>query len=112
MLEVKARLLHRAVFIPEEPINCELTITNVDPKSKTSLELKLANNAQRKLLQASSKSNELSKTIAWGSAQIYCQCDINDRKVKVPVSLQKQLKHIISQTSFKPVLGNKITIYN
>ncbi|XP_065639842.1 RAB6A-GEF complex partner protein 2 isoform X1 [Hydra vulgaris] len=107
MLEVKARLLHRAVFIPEEPINCELIITNVDKScqvSENNFSTSLLNSLESfgKSKQNDFKSNDHCATIAWGSAQIYCQCDINDKKVKIPVLFQKYFKN--SQTSFKPIL--------
>ncbi|XP_065670990.1 RAB6A-GEF complex partner protein 2 isoform X1 [Hydra vulgaris] len=109
MLEVKARLLHRAVFIPEEPINCELIITNVDKSCQVSennsyFSTSLLNSLETfgKSKQNDFKSNDHCATIAWGSAQIYCQCDINDKKVKIPVLFQKNFKN--SQTSFKPIL--------
>lgn len=80
MLEIEVRLLRRSVYFAGETIRCEITFTNTAKR--------IASNS------ADSRSNHIKnlhslrkkvigiETLAWASAQIHCQCTVNDSRLK------------------------------
>lgn len=124
MIEIKARILQRAVFISGECLQCELTITNQGRTKRDSLKtdekyVKSRQSAESVCLYEpeswtqnipnTSKPKDIeddSVTLAWASAQIYCHCNINERKLHLPVNLHNHKQdHITKFTSFSPVMG-------
>ena len=118
MIEVKAKIFQRSVFIAGECLECELMITN-HGRTKKADENKFTNNRRNSESctydpETWSRTNDVNKivkdesvTLAWASAQVYCHCNINERQLKLPVNLQNRIKqeHITKFTSFSPVMG-------
>ena len=114
MIEVTARILQRCVFIPDEKINCEVIITNrgLDDKKNITEGKHTRHASDTKLIAPdvwnknfnTSLKNE-SINVAWASAQIYCHCDINERRLKLPKSLRNHSDQAMQNTSFSPVMG-------
>ena len=97
MMEVKATILHRSVFIPEEKLVCEIKFTNKSQKDHASAVKQLSHQRHssdtrviapgswNKSISMNAKiNNDQSMSIAYASAQIYCQCNLNQRKFWVP----------------------------
>ena len=119
MIEVKANILHRSVFIPEEKVVCEIKFTNKSRKDHASAIQQLAHQRHssdtriiapgswNKGISMNAKvSNDQSLSVAYASAQIYCQCSLNQRKYRIPpnfttTKLDQSSKH----TSFSSDQG-------
>ena len=97
MIEVKATILHRSVFIPEEKLVCEIKFTNKSQKDHASAIKQLSHQRHssdtrviapgswNKDISMNAKiNNNPSTSIAYASAQIYCQCNLNQRKFRIP----------------------------
>ena len=81
MIEVKARLLRGSVFFAGECIECEITFTNVADGKKESCSQTYNHTND----ECSNQSYEMDR-LAWASAQIHCQCTVNESRVKIPAS--------------------------
>ena len=78
MIEVKARLLRGSVFFAGECIECEIIFTNVaDGRQETCSQPCNHTNSD-----CSNQSHEMDR-LAWASAQIHCQCTVNESRVKI-----------------------------
>lgn len=78
MIEVKARLLRGSVFFAGECIECEIIFTNVaDGRKETCSQPCNHTNSD-----CSNQSYEMDR-LAWASAQIHCQCTVNEARVKI-----------------------------
>lgn len=78
MIEVKARLLRGSVFFAGECIECEIIFTNVaDGKKETCSQTYNHTNSD-----CSNQGYEMDR-LAWASAQIHCQCTVNESRVKI-----------------------------
>lgn len=130
MIEIKGRILQRSVFIPGETVQCELVITNHGSSANNNVvdflrERRHLNNNKRPMSDgllyeqhvfSRTKSKEGNKkvdesvTLAWASAQVYCNCTINERHLKLPASfhnLSRKSSHTSGYTSFSPVMGER-----
>lgn len=104
------RLLRGSVFFAGECIECEIIFTNVaDGKKETcSHPCNHVNN------DFSNGSNETDR-LAWASAQIHCQCTVNESRVVLPTTnsrMDRTLNQISSDanascTSFVPSRGEQ-----
>ena len=110
MIEVKARILHRPIFITGETVECEITITNNGRTKKKSSRDNSTTDAD---VVSRSLSNECDDeenvTLAWASAQVYCHCLMNERHMRLPANMKNYYnRHGGSRfTSFSPVMGEK-----
>lgn len=82
MIEVKARLLRGSVFFAGECIECEIIFTNVADGKKETCRQSTYNHVND---ECSNQSYELDR-LAWASAQIHCQCTVNESRVIIPPS--------------------------
>lgn len=98
MIEVKARLLRGAVFMSGETIQCEVTFTNLNNTDTSNC--RACSDTRENLKD--SRSN--AETLAWASAQIHCQCSINESRVVFPNSSDR-MRHSQSSTSFVATRG-------
>lgn len=110
MIEVKARLLRGSVFFAGECIECEIIFTNVaDGKKETRNQPCNHTN-----IDCSNQSLEMDR-LAWASAQIHCQCTVNESRVKIWSSNSRtdQIQNQVSTgsnascTSFVPSRGEE-----
>lgn len=102
MLEVKARILSRSVYIPEETITCEVVVTH---KVQTNDGSEEKNTTFWNKVNQGVPSEE-SITVAYASAQVYCQCHLNERRLQLPKPLLAHGNNHTSQmTSFSSVIG-------
>lgn len=114
-INVEAKLLHRSVFFTGETVHCQVSFTYVDPSEISNL--KSADPVTRVLehnhvdLNATNSTLD-DLTIAWASAQIYCQCHINESRV-VSINNIKEHNNLPADvmTSFIPTRG-KYGLYN
>ena len=108
MVEIEVRLLRGSVYFAGEPIRCQITFTNTLKRSALSGGEPRTNHVisshftRRKVLGI--------ETIAWASAQIHCQCTINDSRVRLPEADRKSLQDTVdgsedATTSFMPSKG-------
>ena len=81
MVEIHAEILHRSVFIPEEVIQCQVTVHNRN-KEKISSD----GNANVSCSYLDNLAKDGSTTVAWASAQISCQCYVNEKKIILPLA--------------------------
>ncbi|XP_023241130.1 RAB6A-GEF complex partner protein 2-like isoform X1 [Centruroides sculpturatus] len=92
MIEVRARLARGAVFLSGETVECFITFGNPSPDPDTQ----------------SRSNSDIEENLAWASAQIHCQCSVDDTKVKFPISTslsQEELATASKDTSFIPCRG-------
>ena len=78
MIEVKARLLRGSVFFAGECIDCEIIFTNVAGGRKETC----SQPCNHTNSDCSNQSYEMDR-LAWASAQIHCQCTVNEARVKI-----------------------------
>lgn len=108
MIEVKARLLRGSVFFAGECIECEIIFTNTaNVGEKTGSET--CNHALNS--ECTMEKCETDR-LAWASAQIHCQCTVNESRVKLPsrtdrMSDQFSTNLNASCTSFVPSRGEE-----
>ena len=76
MIEVKASLIGRNVYIAGEQLHCIVTLTNV-----TQLDSSKSTNSSS---SNGSKDEVGVERLAWASAQIHCQCVINEARINLP----------------------------
>ena len=108
MIEVKARLLRGSVFFAGECIECEIIFTNVADGKKGTCN-QPCNHSNNECLNQSYETDRL----AWASAQIHCQCTVNESRVILPATnsrMDRTLNQIsadsnASCTSFVPSRG-------
>lgn len=106
MIEVKARLLRGSVFFAGECIECEIIFTN----TASIKESNCSETSNHALKNECMKENSGTDRLAWASAQIHCQCTVNESRVKLPsrtdrMSDQFTLNSTSSCTSFVPSRG-------
>uniref|UniRef100_T1IMB0 furin n=1 Tax=Strigamia maritima TaxID=126957 RepID=T1IMB0_STRMM len=94
MIEVTARLIRGSVYLAGETIECLITFRNpvINPNTRAQ------------------SNNEVCETLAWASAQIHCQCSVNDSKVQFPLTnsiSQEELATNNKETSFAPCKGER-----
>jgi len=121
MIEVKARILQRAVFITGECLHCEVIIINHGRKRDQRDTNLSSDNPLIQIHKPDIYSRTLSSdcdrkddhdetvTLAWASAQVYCHCNINERLMKLPSDIlyNSRQAHGSQFTSFSPVMGEK-----
>jgi hypothetical protein len=118
MIEVKARILQRPVFITGESVECEISITNNGKKKKkVSGAGRSCDDDMPDVPDAVTRSlsnecdEEENVTLAWASAQVYCHCLLNERHMKLPTNMKNYYNRQSSGskfgTSFSPVMGEK-----
>lgn len=93
MIEVKAHLPGRSVFLAGETIECNVTFTNVP-----------------KIRRNGSPVKQKAAKLAWASAQIHCQCSVSEARVELPHSnilTQQSLSSPSNDTSFVPFKGER-----
>jgi len=118
MVEIRACILHRSVFIPEETVVCDITVANQNVKSlANAMKQKshqrhssdtriIAPNSWTKGMSMNAKLSEDNVvTLAYASAQIYCQCTLNDRRFRLPQNSISKADHASKHTSFSPDQG-------
>lgn len=108
MIEVKARLLRGSVFFAGECIECEIIFTNTASERKESCN-QTCNHA---VDSQCTKDNCETDRLAWASAQIHCQCTVNESRVKLPSRTDRMSDQIstdsnASCTSFVPSRGER-----
>ncbi|XP_054721072.1 RAB6A-GEF complex partner protein 2-like [Uloborus diversus] len=90
MIEVHARLPYGSVFLAGEVVECLVTFRNPFTYSQ----------------KQSQSNSDLEEVLAWASAQIHCQCTVDDALVKFPSSAsQEELATASQETSFIPCRG-------
>lgn len=108
MVEIEVRLLRGSVYFAGETIRCQITFTNTSKRGTTSGQDSRTNHvfpshfSRRKVMGI--------EKIAWASAQIHCQCTINDTRVQMPETAQKRLQESVEKsedatTCFMPSKG-------
>lgn len=109
MVEIEVRLLRGSVYFVGEAIRCQITFTNTAKRGlsvgqETRLNhIKPAQYSRNKVMGI--------ETVAWASAQIHCQCTVNDYRIKMPEnSNQKRLQEFgpkgeDASTCFMPSKG-------
>jgi len=117
MMEIRARILQRSVFIAEEEIQVEVLITNHGsntPGSRNLSNCRTPHDFKVHSSESWSKNKNIeiknkSSTLAYGSAQITCHCDTNDRKIILPVLKfhRSQSEAMRNSTSFMPVSDSR-----
>ena len=126
MIEVKATILHRSVFIPEEKLVCEIKFTNTSQKDHASAIKQLSHqrhSSDTRVIAPSSWNKDISMnakinnnpsaTIAYASAQIYCQCNLNQRKFRIPPNfVSNKFDQSSKHTSFLSDQGMYICRYS
>ncbi|CAH3160014.1 unnamed protein product [Porites lobata] len=108
MIEVKARLLRGSVFFAGECIECEIIFTN----TASIKESNCSETGNHALNNEWMKENSGTDRLAWASAQIHCQCTVNESRVKLSsrtdrMSDQFTLNSTSSCTSFVPSRGEE-----
>lgn len=108
MIEVKARLLRGSVFFAGECIECEIIFTNTASAAVST------SNQTCNHFSSSECRKEQSETdrLAWASAQIHCQCSVNESRVKLPTRIDRSSNELstdsnASCTSFVPSRGEE-----
>lgn len=91
MVEVKAQVLGGPVHLAGDVVQVCVTITapSLDPALRA-------------------QSSDVCEVLAWGSAQIHCQCTVNESRVRMPDDCSKQPEEKAitnAATSFAPVGG-------
>ena len=104
MIEVKARLLRGSVFFAGECIECEIIFTNTAREETCSPTCNHASNSE------CTKEKCEPDRLAWASAQIHCQCTVNEARVNLPSRTDRSSELFsagsnASCTSFVPSRG-------
>lgn len=90
MIEVHARLPHGSVFLAGEVVECHISFRSPFTYSQ----------------KQSQYNSNLEEVLAWASAQIHCQCTVDDTLVKFPsTASQEELATASQDTSFIPCRG-------
>ncbi|KAG8187843.1 hypothetical protein JTE90_001217 [Oedothorax gibbosus] len=90
MIEVHARLPHGSVFLAGEIVECHITFRSPFTYSQ----------------KQSQSNSDVEEVLAWASAQIHCQCTVDDTLVKFPsTASQEELATASQDTSFIPCRG-------
>ncbi|EDV26488.1 uncharacterized protein TRIADDRAFT_54544 [Trichoplax adhaerens] len=76
MIEVKASLIGRNVYVAGEQLHCIITLTNVAQSDNVKSTINLFNN--------DNKDDTGVERLAWSTAQIHCQCVVNESRINVP----------------------------
>ena len=110
MVEIEVRLLRGSVYFAGETIRCQITFTNTSKRGAISGQETRTNHI--KSSQFGRKKVLGIETIAWASAQIHCQCTINDSRITIPENDKKNLQEVVPKTeqattSFIPSKGWK-----
>ena len=106
MIEVKARLLRGSVFFAGECIECEIIFKNTASVGKEA-----CNPACSHALNSERTKEKCEKDrLAWASAQIHCQCSVNESRVKLPSRIDRTSDQLSTDsnagcTSFIPSRG-------
>ncbi|KAG1673630.1 RAB6A-GEF complex partner protein 2 [Nymphon striatum] len=92
MIEINANIPRGPVFLAGETIECHITFCNpaMDPNNP------------------SHSNSDVCETLAWASAQIHCQCSVDDNKVQIeqiPIHIQEEAAISNEETSFAPCRG-------
>jgi hypothetical protein len=108
MVEIEVRLLRGSVYFAGETIRCQITFTNTAKRGGTSGQESRTNHV--KSSQFSRKKVLGIETIAWASAQIHCQCTVNDSRVTMPENDKTPFQEVVPKTeqattSFIPSKG-------
>ena len=123
MIRIEARILHRSVFIPEEKIICEIVFTNMAKKDHVTAAKQLSHQRHssdtrvlaperwsKNMIMDAKVSNDQSVTVAYASAQLYCQCNLNERKYRMPLNaISNKNERSTRHTSFSPDQGNVLS---
>ncbi|KAK7069979.1 Golgi membrane exchange factor (Ric1p-Rgp1p) subunit [Halocaridina rubra] len=93
MVEVKAKVLGGPVHLAGDTVQVCVTINvpSLDPALRA-------------------QSSDVCEVLAWGSAQIHCQCSVNESRVRLPPSNPKQPEERAvtnADTSFAPCRGER-----
>ena len=99
MIEVRARLLRGAVFMSGETIQCEVTFTDLNNTDTSNC--RTCSNTRESLKECKGDV----EVLAWASAQVHCQCFINESRVMFPNSTSDRTLHSTSSTSFLATRG-------
>lgn len=113
-LKAEAKLLHRSVFFTGETVHCQVSFTHVGPSDEGS---SLTAESKAWMFDNHKANSGLNSavedlTIAWASAQIYCQCHLNESRVVSMNNVQE--KHSFPAdmtTSFIPTRG-KVSLHS
>lgn len=90
MIEVHARLPYGSVFLAGEIVECHVTFRSPFTYSQ----------------KQSHCNSDIEEVLAWASAQIHCQCTVDDALVKFPsTASQEELATASQDTSFLPCKG-------
>ncbi|GIY72062.1 RAB6A-GEF complex partner protein 2 [Caerostris extrusa] len=90
MIEVHARLPHGSVFLAGEVVECHISFRSPFTYSQ----------------KQSQYNSDVEEVLAWASAQIHCQCTVDDTLVKFPTTAsQEELATASQDTSFIPCRG-------
>ena len=109
-VKIEARLIHRSVFFTGETVHCQVAFTYVDQSemqgNSENIDHVTRTFEHNHVGSNSIKSMQEDVTIAWASAQIYCQCHINESRVVSTNNIKGQ--HNLPAdvvTSFIPTRG-------
>ena len=110
-LNIEARLLQRSVFFTGETLHCEVSVTYLDPREKHQSNKFSEDSRTTGRLEQNHVATDANKAneeiiVAWASAQIYCQCHINESRV-ISMNNIKGQSHLPADmvTSFVPTRG-------
>lgn len=113
-LNIEARLLQRSVFFTGETLHCEVSVTYLDPRkkqqsNKVSDDSRTKGHLEQNHVDTNVNKSDEEITVAWASAQIYCQCHINESRV-ISMNNIKGQSHLPADmvTSFVPTRGKFI----
>ena len=85
MIEVKARLLRGSVFFAGECIECEIIFTNTASVAANTCNQTCNHSSSSEYRKEENETDRL----AWASAQIHCQCSVNESRVKLPSRIDR-----------------------
>nr|XP_045613379.1 RAB6A-GEF complex partner protein 2-like isoform X2 [Procambarus clarkii] len=93
MVEVRAQVLGGPVHLAGDTVQVCITVTlpSLDPALRA-------------------QSSDVCEVLAWGSAQIHCQCSVNEYRVRLPTSNPKPAEEKAvanADTSFAPCRGER-----
>ncbi|XP_055940303.1 RAB6A-GEF complex partner protein 2-like isoform X3 [Argiope bruennichi] len=95
MIEVHARLPHGSVFLTGEVVECHISFRSPFTYSQ----------------KQSQYNSDIEEVLAWASAQIHCQCTVDDTLVKFPsTASQEELATASQDTSFIPCESGHVVL--
>jgi len=102
---IQAKILHRSVFFSGETVQCQILFTYLDPVNNHGTRDDKLSIEHNHIDSGSPQSIPEDITVAWASAQIYCQCHIDESRVNSVNNIKGQHQFPGNVTSFIPTSG-------